>query len=40
MICMKKHETEINIICTLINPMFRDDIEQQILSQNYFLEVK
>ncbi len=35
MICMKKPEnpeTEINIIRTLVNPMFRDDIEQQILS--------
>ncbi|MEE8181437.1 MAG: Hsp20/alpha crystallin family protein [Nitrosopumilaceae archaeon] len=25
-------ETEINIVRTLVNPMFRDDIEQQILS--------
>ena len=35
MICMKKPdnpETEINIVCTLVNPMFRDDIEQQTLS--------
>jgi len=35
MICMKKPEnpeTEINIVRTLVNPMFRDDIEQQILS--------